>query len=142
MIFKFQKVNGTALPQFPLVCRRNKCISIQVILALKQTLILHEKVRRGEQNLPFSTEQLIYHYNCGDLKDVLLSQEASSIANLENISETSSFQKEQARNFEEYMKEELFFKRNRKMAKRIAKIVKQEPKRSMLFAVGAGQLFQ
>ncbi|CAB4019480.1 Hypothetical predicted protein [Paramuricea clavata] len=36
------------------------------------------------------------------------------------------------------MKEELFFKRNRKMAKKIVKIVNEEPKRRMIFALGAG----
>lgn len=102
-------------------------------------MLLHEKIRRGEANLPFSTKQLIYHYNCGDLNDVILAQESSSgIASLENTSELNSLQQEQARRFEEYMKEELFFKRNKKMAKRIIKIVNEEPKNSMIFALGAG----
>ena len=101
-------------------------------------MILHEKIRRGEEHLQFSTKQLIYHYNCGNLNDVLFSQVTSGIANLENISETNSLQKEQTREFEEYMKEELLFKRNRKMAKKIVKIVNEEPKKSMIFALGAG----
>lgn len=102
---------------------------------------MQEKIRRGEEKLPFSTKQLIYHYNCGDLKDVLFSRDISSIANLENISESNSVEKEQTKRFENYMKEELFFKRNRKMAKRIVDIIKNEANRSMLFALGAGKHF-
>jgi hypothetical protein len=94
---------------------------------------LHEKTRRGEEDLPVTTKQLVYHYNCGDLKEVLFPQETSGIANLANIS-----QKEQQEPLEEYMKEELFFKRNRKMAKRILRIVNEDPKKIKFFALGAG----
>ena len=116
----------------------NKLNNSKAIFALNQTLILHEKMRRGEQNLPVTTKQLVYHYNCGDLNEVLFSQEASGMANMANISETNSFQKEQKKRFEEDMKEELFFKRNKKMAKRILKIIIEEPKKIKFFALGAG----
>ena len=98
-------------------------------------------MRRGEQNLPVTTKQLVYHYNCGNLKEVLFSQETSGIANLANNSETNSFEKEQKKRFEEDMKEELFFKRNKKMAKRIVKIINEEPKKIKFFALGAGKSF-
>lgn len=96
---------------------------------------MHEKVRRGEAKLLISVKQLIHHYNCGDLKEVLFSQEISNIA---NVSQGNSFQKEQTKAFKEYMREQLLFKRNQKMARRIVKIINEKPGRSMIFASGAG----
>lgn len=112
-------------------------------MALNQTLILHEKIRHGKENLPFTIKQLITQYNCGNLEDVIFPQDVSGIANKDNSSNTRGFMQEEnlkAKLFDDYMKEALIFKRNEKMAYRIVKIMNEIPKRSMLFAFGAGKL--
>ncbi|XP_028401249.1 metalloprotease TIKI homolog isoform X2 [Dendronephthya gigantea] len=119
----------------------NRFNSNKVIIALNQTLILHEKIRRGKENLPFTIKQLITHYNCGNLKDVIFPQDVSGIVNNANISKTRGLIQEKnfkAKRFDDYMKEALIFKRNQKMANRIVKIINELPKRRMLFAFGAG----
>lgn len=109
----------------------------QVIVALNQTLLLHEKIRRGEAKLTYSTKELIYHYNCGDLTDVLFNQDMSNLANLENSS-LPSFDLEQTRKIDEYLREELLNKRNRRMSKRVVQLIHENPMKSFFFAFGAG----
>jgi uncharacterized protein YbaP (TraB family) len=45
---------------------------------------------------------------------------------------------DQARKLDEYLKEELIYKRNQRMAKRVLKLVQEEPKKKFFFAFGAG----
>ena len=45
-------------------------IILQVIFALEQTLRVHERYRSKSRSMPVNDE-LISHYNCGDLKSVL-----------------------------------------------------------------------
>lgn len=111
----------------------------QVIVALNQTLVLHEKIRRGKAEMTYSTKELIYHYNCGDLKEVLFAQDLSKVVSLQNSSHSSNHNEmEQARKLDEYLREELIYKRNRRMAKRVLKLIEEEPKKKFFFAFGAG----
>ena len=112
---------------------------LQVIIALNQTLVLHERIRRGEAEMTYSTKDLIYHYNCGDLNKVLFSQDLGNVV-LENSTLTSSsrYEIEQARKLDKYLKGELIYKRNQRMAKRVLKLVEEEPKKKFFFAFGAG----
>ena len=108
-----------------------------MIIALNQTLVLHEKIRRGLAELTISTKELIYHYNCGDLNEVLLSQTTSVGPHNTSLS-SNKYEVEQTRKLDEYLKEELIFKRNRRMAKRVLKLIEQEPEKKFFFAFGAG----
>lgn len=110
----------------------------QVMVALNQTLVLHEKIRRNKAKLTYSTRELIYHYNCGDLTDILYSQKMSSLTNLENSSDSDSFVVEQTRKIDEYFRDELIYKRNKRMSKRVVQLIKKHPKKSFFFAIGAG----
>ena len=80
------------------------------MVALNQTLVLHEKIRRNKAKLTYSTRELIYHYNCGDLTDILYSQKMSSLTNLENSSDSDSFVVEQTRKIDEYFRDELIYR--------------------------------
>ncbi|XP_008252408.2 metalloprotease TIKI1 isoform X7 [Oryctolagus cuniculus] len=51
----------------------------QVIFALNQTLLQQESLRAGSLQIPYTTEDLIKHYNCGDLSSVIFSHDSSQV---------------------------------------------------------------
>lgn len=53
--------------------------SAQVLFALNQTLLQHESVRAGSLQAPYTTEDLIKHYNCGDLNAVIFNHDTSQV---------------------------------------------------------------
>lgn len=52
----------------------------QVIFALNQTLLQQESLRAGSLQIPYTTEDLIKHYNCGDLSSVIFSHGSSQVS--------------------------------------------------------------
>lgn len=51
----------------------------QVIFALNQTHLQQESPRAGNLQIPCMTEDLIEHYNCGDLSSVIFSHDSSQV---------------------------------------------------------------
>ncbi|XP_031824412.1 metalloprotease TIKI2 [Sarcophilus harrisii] len=51
----------------------------QVLFALNQTLLQHESLRAGSLQAPYTTEDLIKHYNCGDLNAVIFNHDTSQV---------------------------------------------------------------
>ena len=51
----------------------------QVVFALNQTLVQHEVTREGRERAPFTTVDLIRHYNCGDLNAVMLTSNTRQV---------------------------------------------------------------
>ena len=88
--------------------------------------------------MTYSTKELIYHYNCGDLKEVLSAQDLTNVVKIQNSSNSSNREMEEARKLDAYLKEELIYKRNRRMAKRVLKLIEEEPEKKFFFAFGAG----
>ena len=107
-----------------------------MIIALNQTLTLHEKIR-AEPSAAYSTKDLIYHYNCGELSKVL---SIPSVIQLNNSS-LNKFEIAESRKFDEYLREELLYNRNKKMARRVMQHIVNKPNQSFLFAFGAGKYF-
>lgn len=61
-------------------CSPDSCPpSAQVLFALNQTLLQHESVRAGSLQAPYTTEDLIKHYNCGDLSAVIFNHDTSQV---------------------------------------------------------------
>lgn len=55
-------------------------LSPQVIFALNQTLLQQEKLREGAVvHVPYTTDDLIQHYNCGDLNAVIFNHDTSQV---------------------------------------------------------------
>lgn len=52
---------------------------LQVLFALNQTLLQHESLRAGSLQAPYTTEDLIKHYNCGDLNAVIFNHDTSQV---------------------------------------------------------------
>ena len=114
---------------------------LQVIFALNQTLNFQEKLRVGEATLAYTTDDLIDHYNCGDLNSVLFS--GTQTTRLANMNSANSSLKEleiqTTQEIDKYFRTELIFKRNEIMAKRVIELLQKYPERNFFFAFGAGK---
>ncbi|XP_071951989.1 metalloprotease TIKI1-like [Antedon mediterranea] len=109
----------------------------QVLFALNQTLFQHESLRSGDSHMSYTTEDLIRHYNCGDLDSVIFNRDTAQLASVLNTT-LSSVEYNTANEIDEYFKEELIIKRNRRMAMRVKELLDEYPKKSFFFAFGAG----
>ncbi|KAK3584957.1 hypothetical protein CHS0354_009643 [Potamilus streckersoni] len=109
----------------------------QVLFALNQTLWQHEVLRTSKGRSVYTTDDLIHHYNCGDLNSIIFDHDSAQLPLLSN----SSIQPqdlETAKVIDDYFRIELINKRNRRMADRVISLLKTHPKKSFFFAFGAG----
>ncbi|XP_046324671.1 metalloprotease TIKI2 isoform X3 [Marmota monax] len=130
----------------------------QVLFALNQTLLQHESVRAGSLQVPYTTEDLIKHYNCGDLNAVIFNHDTSqrilelmtgmheacsplsSLVKLPNFINTTLPPHEQvtAQEIDSYFRQELIYKRNERMGKRVMALLQENEDKICFFAFGAG----
>lgn len=54
-------------------------VGTQVVFALNQTLHHQESLRAGDRPTPYTTDDLIKHYNCGDLNAVIFSHDTAQV---------------------------------------------------------------
>ena len=97
-------------------------------------------MRHGKASLAYTTDDLIDHYNCGDLKTVLFSAQATQLATLNNNSSQHSEEVITAQQIDQYFRKALIYERNERMAKRVMDLLKFHPERDFFFAFGAGRL--
>uniref|UniRef100_A0A452J6P0 Metalloprotease TIKI n=1 Tax=Gopherus agassizii TaxID=38772 RepID=A0A452J6P0_9SAUR len=109
----------------------------QVLFALNQTLLQHESLRAGSLQAPYTTEDLIKHYNCGDLNAVIFNHDTSQLPNLINTT-LPPHEQVTAQEIDSYFRQELIYKRNERMGKRVMALLKQNTDKSFFFAFGAG----
>ncbi|XP_066981852.1 metalloprotease TIKI1-like [Macrobrachium rosenbergii] len=109
----------------------------QVVFALNHTLSQQEILRAGDGRLTFTTDDLIRHYNCGDLNAVIFSQDTTQVPHLGNAS-LPPVDAATATHIDEYFREELIYRRNQRMGQRVVEILKANPDQSFFFAFGAG----
>ncbi|XP_017577820.1 metalloprotease TIKI2 isoform X1 [Pygocentrus nattereri] len=111
----------------------------QVLFALNQTLRQHEGVREGSMQgqSSFSTEDLITHYNCGDLSSIIFNHDTSQLPHFINSS-LLDHERSTAQQIDSYLRQELIYKRNERMAQRVSTLLQASPSQSFFFAFGAG----
>ncbi|KAG7477138.1 hypothetical protein MATL_G00090950 [Megalops atlanticus] len=109
----------------------------QVIFALNQTLLQQESLRAGSLQVPYTTEDLIKHYNCGDLSSIIFNHETSQVPNFNNVTLPPSEQIT-AQEIDSYFRQELIYKRNERMGRRVKALLEENPDKSFFFAFGAG----
>ncbi|XP_026099751.1 metalloprotease TIKI1 [Carassius auratus] len=109
----------------------------QVIFALNQTLLQQESLRAGGLQMHFTTEHLIKHYNCGDLNSIIFSHDTSQVPSFKNVTLPASEQVT-AQEIEHYFRQELIYKRNERMGRRVRALLEEHPHKSFFFAFGAG----
>ncbi|TMS08335.1 Metalloprotease TIKI1, partial [Larimichthys crocea] len=108
-----------------------------VIFALNQTLLQQESLRAGSLQVPYTTEDLIRHYNCGDLNSIIFNHDTSQVPNFNNVTLPPSEQVT-AQEIDSYFRQELIYKRNERMGKRVKALLEENPDKSFFFAFGAG----
>ncbi|XP_016804361.3 metalloprotease TIKI1 isoform X1 [Pan troglodytes] len=108
----------------------------QVIFALNQTLLQQESLRAGSLQIPYTTEDLIKHYNCGDLSSVILSHDSSQVPNFINATLPPQ-ERITAQEIDSYLRRELIHKRNERIGKRVKALLEEFPDKGFFFAFGA-----
>ncbi|KAF3834858.1 hypothetical protein F7725_027416 [Dissostichus mawsoni] len=109
----------------------------QVLFALNQTLLQHEGVRAGSLQGSFTTEDLITHYNCGDLSHIIFNHDTSQLPHFINSS-LPAHDRTTALQIDSYFRRELIYKRNERMARRVSALLQRNPNQTFFFAFGAG----
>ncbi|XP_060889143.1 metalloprotease TIKI2 [Labrus mixtus] len=109
----------------------------QVLFALNQTLLQHEGVRAGSLQGSYTTEDLITHYNCGDLSSIIFNHDTSQLPHFINSS-LPAHDRLTALQIDSYFRQELIYKRNERMAHRVSSLLKRNPNQTYFFAFGAG----
>uniref|UniRef100_H0VJX9 Metalloprotease TIKI n=1 Tax=Cavia porcellus TaxID=10141 RepID=H0VJX9_CAVPO len=109
----------------------------QVLFALNQTLLQHESVRAGSLQVPYTTEDLIKHYNCGDLNAVIFNHDTSQLPNFLNTT-LPPHEQVTAQEIDSYFRQELIYKRNERMGKRVMTLLRENEDKICFFAFGAG----
>uniref|UniRef100_A0A8C6T2T8 Metalloprotease TIKI n=1 Tax=Neogobius melanostomus TaxID=47308 RepID=A0A8C6T2T8_9GOBI len=109
----------------------------QVLFALNQTLLQHEGVRAGSLQGSYTTEDLITHYNCGDLSSIIFNHDTSQLPHFINSS-LPAHDRLTALEIDSYFRQELIYKRNERMARRVSALLQRNPNQAFFFAFGAG----
>ncbi|XP_041791500.1 metalloprotease TIKI2 isoform X1 [Chelmon rostratus] len=109
----------------------------QVLFALNQTLLQHEGVRAGSLQGSYTTEDLITHYNCGDLSSIIFNHDTSQLPHFINSS-LPAHDRTTALQIDSYFRQELIYKRNERMARRVSALLQRNPNQTFFFAFGAG----
>ncbi|KAM9585491.1 LOW QUALITY PROTEIN: metalloprotease TIKI1 [Trichechus inunguis] len=109
----------------------------QVILALNQTLLQQESLRAGSVQIPYTTKDLIKLYNCGDLRSIIFSHDSSQVPNFINATLPPQ-EHVTAQEIDSYFHQELIYKWNERMGKRVKALLEEFPNKGFLFAFGAG----
>lgn len=109
----------------------------QVLFALNHTLLQHEGVRAGSLQGSYTTEDLITHYNCGDLGAIIFNHDTSQLPQFINSS-LPAHERITALQIDSYFRQELIYKRNERMAHRVSTLLQRSPSQSFFFAFGAG----
>jgi len=110
----------------------------QVIFALNQTLQQHEDVRFGRTVPQFTTDDLIQNYKCGNINSVVFNQDTAQVPLLASRNLITDQEARIASEIDTYFKDQLIYRRNRRMGARVVELLLNNPGSSFFFAFGAG----
>ncbi|XP_074877024.1 metalloprotease TIKI1-like isoform X3 [Buteo buteo] len=96
-----------------------------------------ESLRAGSFQIPYTTEDLIKHYNCGDLSSIIFNHDTSQVPNFINAT-LPAHERITAQEIDSYFRQELIYKRNERMGRRVKDLLEDYPDKSFFFAFGAG----
>lgn len=88
--------------------------------------------------MPYTTDDLIQHYNCGDLNSIIFNHDTAQVPNLLNTS-VGQADVHMAKVIDDYFRIELIDKRNQRMVERVLMLLERHPNTSFFFAFGAGK---
>lgn len=110
----------------------------QVIFALNQTLQLQRDVRMGRAQPQLTTEDLIKNYRCGNINSVVFNRDTTQVPILTARSQLDMAEEKIAMEIDEYFRDQLIYKRNKRMGARVIELLLNNPGQSFFFAFGAG----
>lgn len=115
--------------------------SEEIVFAIEHTIhYLDDKFRekRSEKtDSKSSLKELIKHYKCGTLEEDIFEKDGMSIIDYA----TKTEEKFKAEEINKKLKQDIFIKRNLRMAKRIDNILKTRHNHTIFSAIGAGHFF-
>ena len=108
---------------------------------LNYTLHLQELIRSGKMKPKHENEQdkILKVYLCGNLENGIVGGSNRLLVNRDAEHHVSQDQVKKIIEIEEYLLNELVYKRNKKMAERIDGLLKMNKTTSFFFAVGTGK---
>lgn len=89
--------------------------------------------------MTYTTDDLVRLYNCGDLNSVLHQTQSIKVLELRENSTMEERDLQKAQEIQSHLTQELIFKRNERMAKRVKELLNKHRHRSFFFAFGAGK---
>lgn len=110
----------------------------QALFALNQTLLQHENIAHGALESDSNTDDLIHHYNCGNLNEVIFNLDSQFLMVNGESDTISPEQLAQSKKIDDYIRTHLIINRNIRMAKQIVKLLNANPNESFFFVFGAG----
>merc|ERR1711963_1363665 len=110
----------------------------KVIFALNQTLQLQRDVRQGKTTPQFTTGDLIKNYRCGNLNSIVFNRDTTQVPLLTARSRLDMGEEKIANEIDEYFRDQLIYKRNKRMGARVIELLLNNPGQSFFFAFGAG----
>ncbi|XP_071658292.1 metalloprotease TIKI1 isoform X2 [Patagioenas fasciata] len=96
-----------------------------------------ESLRTGSFQIPYTTEDLVKHYSCGDLSSIIFSHDTSQVPNFINATLLAP-ERVTAQEIDTYFRQELIYKRNERMGRRVKDLLEEYPDKTFFFAFGAG----
>eukprot|EP00794_Sanderia_malayensis_P008003 gene8003-8862_t len=114
----------------------------QALFLLNYTLNIQELIRDGKMTPKRENQQdkILKVYLCGNLKNGMVGGSNKLLANNDARNYVSDADVKRIDEIEEYLMNELVYKRNQKMATRIEQILKTNQAAPFFFAVGTGHL--
>lgn len=86
--------------------------------------------------MPYSSEDFIKHYNCGDLSSIIFSHDSSQVPNFINATLLPQ-ERITAQEIDSYFRRQLIHKRDERMGKRVKALLEEFPDKDFFFAFGA-----
>jgi len=112
----------------------------QVVFALNQTLEEQEAFRRGTSSAVYTTEKIVTSYKCGEIDSFSMfsSEYSTKVPLLTPKTGLSQEQEKISEEINQYFKEHLINRRNRRMSRRVIELLFNNRGQSLFFVFGAG----
>ena len=89
-----------------------------------------------------STDSDLETYNCGDFRSLVETTPILPIPSISNISNLTSEETKDLQDINDYLTNQLVYRRNRRMSKKVESLLKSTRNETYLFAFGAGENFK
>ena len=110
-------------------------------MALRKQLDYLEPLAYTSDGPISSTDSDLETYNCGDFHSLVETTPILPIPSISNISNLTSEEAKDLQDINDYLTNQLVYRRNRRMSRKIESLLKSTRNETYLFALGAGENF-